>query len=176
MNRRRKQLLFGLALLALLLLGAVAASQFRMSALEAPGPLETRAATAAKRWLVSRAAAREVTKPPAELAALAPIGQMLYRAHCAGCHGLEGREPADAGRWMYPRAADLGSPDVQRYSDAELFWVIGNGIRFTGMPGYARILDEDEIWPLVAYVRALALPYGAEGNSESPVSAGVSDD
>jgi hypothetical protein len=39
----------------------------------------------------------------------------------------------DSGRWMYPRASDLTSPLVQRYSDRELFWIVKNGIRLSGM-------------------------------------------
>jgi hypothetical protein len=40
---------------------------------------------------------------------------------------------------MYPRAADLLSKGVQNYSDQELFWIINNGIRFTGMPGFGKV-------------------------------------
>ena len=56
---------------------------------------------------------------------------------------------------MYPRAPDLGSPAVQRWSDAELFWIIKNGVRPTGMPGFAHIHSDEEIWNLVRFVRSL---------------------
>jgi hypothetical protein len=42
------------------------------------------------------------------------------------------------GQWMYPRASDLTSKQVQSYSDRELFWIIQNEIRFTGMPAFAK--------------------------------------
>ena len=59
------------------------------------------------------------------------------------------------GRWMYPRAADLTSEQVQSFSDQELFWIIQNGIRFTGMPAFGKVESGDHIWNLVDYVRTL---------------------
>ena len=56
---------------------------------------------------------------------------------------------------MYPRAADLTSKQVQSYSDQELFWIINNGIRFTGMPGFGKMETPERIWGLVNYVRTL---------------------
>ena len=56
---------------------------------------------------------------------------------------------------MYPRAPDLTSKQVQSYSDQELFWIIQNGIRFTGMPAFGKIETPDHIWDLVNYVRTL---------------------
>jgi mono/diheme cytochrome c family protein len=56
---------------------------------------------------------------------------------------------------MYPRVPDLGSPSVQQWSNAELFWIIKNGIRQSGMPGFARIHPDDTIWDLVHYVRSI---------------------
>lgn len=56
---------------------------------------------------------------------------------------------------MYPRAPDLGSPEVQKLSNPELFWVIRNGIRLSGMPGFGNVLSNDEIWQATYYVRSL---------------------
>lgn len=69
------------------------------------------------------------------------------------CHGLSGRTQTDAGRWMYPRAADLGSAHVQQYSDRELFWIIKNGIRLSGMPAFGKVETDERIWDLVHYTR-----------------------
>jgi len=46
---------------------------------------------------------------------------------------------------MYPRASDLTSKQVQSYSDQELFWIIQNGIRFTGIPAFADVESPDRI-------------------------------
>jgi mono/diheme cytochrome c family protein len=46
---------------------------------------------------------------------------------------------------------------VQSYSDQELFWIIQNGIRFTGMPAFGKVESGDDIWNLVNYVRTLSV-------------------
>jgi len=56
---------------------------------------------------------------------------------------------------MYPRAADLTSRESQSYSDQEIFWIIRNGIRLSGMPAFGKVEPDDHIWDLVSYVRAL---------------------
>jgi len=62
------------------------------------------------------------------------------------------------GRSFYPRVPDLSSAQVQAYSDAELFWIIKNGIHLSGMPGFGNIHSDEEIWDLVSYVRSLGAP------------------
>jgi mono/diheme cytochrome c family protein len=56
---------------------------------------------------------------------------------------------------MLPRAVALNSDSVQSYSDRELFSIIREGIRFTGMPGFAGTDTSDQIWDLVDYLRSL---------------------
>jgi mono/diheme cytochrome c family protein len=134
----------------------VLASEFNPSALSGPGKLETYAATAALRILVWRRVSREVIPPaPADRQVSIEEGDKLYGVECADCHGLDGRTPTDAGRWMYPRAADLTSSNVQRYSDRELFWIVKNGIRLSGMPAFAQVETDEHIWNVVEYLRTL---------------------
>lgn len=82
-------------------------------------------------------------------------GETLFGMGCANCHGQDGRKPTPIGQSMYPRVLDLSSPAVQRMSDQELFWVIKNGIRLSGMPGFGRIQSDEQIWQLTYYVRSL---------------------
>jgi mono/diheme cytochrome c family protein len=56
---------------------------------------------------------------------------------------------------MYPRVADLTSRYTQSYSDQELFWIIKNGIRLSGMPAFGKVESDEHIWDLVLYVRML---------------------
>ena len=133
-----------------------AGSQFSLSALNEPGPLETYAATRVKRWIVSSNARGPL--PPAlpnDAVSLAR-GRTLFVARCAPCHGMDGRTPTDMGQGMYPRTSDLASPAVQRWSEAELLWIIKHGIRLSGMPGLGRKYPDDQYWHLVRYVRSLA--------------------
>lgn len=126
-----------------------------ISALPEPGGFETRVATSAKDWYIRREAARNTSKLPANDAAAISAGEGLFGMACASCHGKDGRHPSNIGKAMYPRVLDLGSPEVQKLSDAELFWVIKNGIRLSGMPGFGKILSDDEIWQAAYYVRSL---------------------
>jgi len=153
---KRRVLLVSFISLVLLIAGAVwGASQFDLSALEEPGETEIYLATRAKHWLVGRRA-RSIVPPPAgdpERARFA--GEMNFGGSCATCHGYDGRKPSDIGRSQYPPSPDLGSPAVQEWSDAELFWIIKHGVRHSGMPGFGRIHSDEEIWNLVRFVRSL---------------------
>lgn len=153
---RRRGLLLALLLAALAVLGlGFAVSRASLSALNEPGRVETYVATEAKHWLVARSAQGPLPPRPTNDSVSVAIGQMQSVGRCASCHGTDGRTPTELGRWMYPRASDLGSPAVQEWSDAELFWIIKNGIRLTGMPAFGKTLSDEQIWHLVHYVRRL---------------------
>ena len=151
-----------------LLVGVVAASQFNLSALPEPGTTETYIATKAKRFLIQRASRAAIPPPPADLQASIKEGDSLFGTECGQCHGLDGHKATDAGRWMYPRAADLTSPEVQRYSDRELFWIVKNGIRLSGMPGFGRVEPDEHIWDLVHFVRTLPSSVDPKDRARSP--------
>jgi mono/diheme cytochrome c family protein len=129
--------------------------QFDLSALQRPGKAETFLATQAKRILVYKNSRSGIPSPPNNLPASIEQGETLYGTDCAMCHGSDGHTLTDNGRWMYPRASDLTSASVQQYSDPELFWIIKNGIRFSGMPGFGKVESDEHIWDLVRYIRTL---------------------
>ena len=129
--------------------------RFNLTALNDPGPGETLIANRTTRFLIRRASKQRLPPRPADMKASAASGSTRYDAQCGACHGPDGRSQMPIGRWMYPRAADLTSDQVQSFSDQELFWIIQNGIRFTGMPGFGKVESEDRIWNLVDYVRTL---------------------
>jgi len=126
-----------------------------ISALPEPGRVESTVASGAKDWYIRRAARRSVPMPPQSSTLMISTGETLFGMGCANCHGQDGRKPTPIGQSMYPRVLDLSSPAVQRMSDQELFWVIKNGIRLSGMPGFGRIQSDEQIWQLTYYVRSL---------------------
>ena len=134
---------------------AIALMRFNVTALREPGRVETAVANWNLRFLVRRASRQGIPQRPADTKASVANGSTLYSSECSLCHGSDGRTPTPTGRWMYPRAADLTSEQVQSYSDQELFWIIQNGIRFTGMPAFGKVETGDNIWNLVNYVRTL---------------------
>ena len=164
----RRILLISLTAVVLLLGGLLwCASQFNLSALEQPGETETYLATKAKHWLVGRRA-QDITPPRVEdLGQARFAGEMNFGGSCATCHGSDGRTPSDTGRSQYPPSPDLGSPVVQEWADAELFWIIKNGIRHSGMPGFGRIHSDEEIWNLVRFVRSLGEAKKSSGKENS---------
>jgi mono/diheme cytochrome c family protein len=92
---------------------------------------------------------------------LAPSDQNLKEAmahfadHCAPCHGNDGGGDTLYGRGLYPKPPDLRLAETQKLSDGELFWIIENGIRFTGMPGFAPPHGPQDDWKLVLFIRHL---------------------
>lgn len=78
-----------------------------------------------------------------------------YEDHCAVCHGVDGRGHTDMGENMYPKVPDLNDADVQQLSDGTLFYIIQNGVRWTGMPGWKHEHSEDETWRLVSFMRKI---------------------
>ena len=73
---------------------------------------------------------------------------------CRTCHGAPGRKPDP---WqLYPPAPDLADAlGVTRWRDAEVFWIIKNGLKDTGMSAFGQSHDDEEIWALTAFVRQL---------------------
>ncbi len=155
---RRVLLLLFLALLLLAAGATFVLYHFSLSALNEPGRVETYLATKAKFWIISRSARGPLPTAPPYDARSVGIGQMAYGGECANCHGVDGRTPTEIGRWMYPRTLALDSAEVQQWSDAELFWIVKNGIRLSGMPGFGKIHNDEQIWHLVHYVRSLGTP------------------
>jgi mono/diheme cytochrome c family protein len=152
----KRWLLVALIFLALAAVGVIIGfTQIKLDALQEPGHLETVLMTQAKHLLIHWSS-REVI-PPATINLQAGIeeGDKLYATDCSMCHGSDGHTPTDYGRWMYPRASDLTSPMVREYSDRELFWIVKNGIRLSGMPAFAKVESDEHIWNLVRYVRTL---------------------
>jgi mono/diheme cytochrome c family protein len=156
---------FGIAGVGVLICGlviaVVAITQFPLSALPEPGRMETALATRAKHYLVRRSSREGIPPAPADRHASTKEGERLFGTDCGACHGNSGHNPTDAGRWMYPRAADLTSRDSQSYTDHQLFWIIKNGIRLSGMPAFGKVEPDEHIWDLVLYVRALPTPAAA---------------
>ena len=145
-------------------IGLLVLTQLPIGAIEEPGHFETRAANWAKHVIVRRASRSRIPPAPADLQASLVEGDKLFGIDCAACHGLDGHRPTDAGRWMYPRAADLTSKEVQSYSDRELFWIVKNGIRLSGMPAFGKVESDEHIWDLVLDLRTL--PGAASKNAE----------
>ena len=84
-------------------------------------------------------------------------GGRLYRANCAACHGQKGRGDGDAGLDLLPSPALLSElMEEQGSVDEYLMWSIAEGGEpfGTAMPAYKDRLSENDIWRIIAYLRA----------------------
>jgi len=76
-----------------------------------------------------------------------------FADHCAICHANDGSGKTMINDGLYPPAPDLRALETQSLSDGETFYIIKNGIRFTGMPGWGG--EDLENWKLVLFIRHL---------------------
>ena len=147
---------------ALLLLGvmvAVAASILHggLSSRAKPTRIETVIARYA-RHLAIPANARSTQNPMLASAEDLRDARLHFADHCAICHGNDGSGETMIGGGLYPKPPDLRLPQTQNLTDGELYWIIENGVRFTGMPAFASGGGHggtQDSWKLVHFIRHL---------------------
>ncbi len=155
-TRKRVLLLFFIAIL----IGAALAfrSMIRrgFSARDEPFAAEVFLARRMRNWAVP-ANARKMKNPFSDSAEAVASGRAHFADHCASCHGNDGRGKTEIGQNLYPKAPDMWGTDTQSLSDGEIFSIIKNGVRLTGMPAYGQDTSEDDpaTWHLVSFIRHL---------------------
>ena len=146
------------------LLAAVAAIAFVALAVVRLNGLSTRGEPTAVERLLARTTRRWAT-PRGARAAINPVtfsvdvwaeSRAHFADHCASCHGNDGSGQTEIGRNLYPKAPDMRLRDTQDLSDGELYWIIENGVRLTGMPAWGNGGGNDlDTWKLVHFIRRL---------------------
>lgn len=102
--------------------------------------------------------ARQAANPVLASAEGLREARLHFADHCAICHGNDGGGQTTIGEGLYPKPPDLRLPDTQNLTDGELFWIIENGVRFTGMPAFGNAGGHEgmlESWKLVHFIRHL---------------------
>ncbi len=133
---------------------ALAFMIFACTAHKKPSKVETTLANMAKDVVIPIEAQRNKNPLPDDDETVKQ-GQQIFLQSCALCHGPDGRGQTELGQNMYPPAMDMTSPHVQHWSDAELFWIIQNGVRLTGMPSWKSTLSESDAWKLARFIHNL---------------------
>ncbi len=145
-----------LVVVAALVVGSIA--MFRtdgFSARAEPSVAERLLAGAARRWAVPRAA-RNAVNPVAFSAEVWSESSAHFADHCASCHANDGSGQTEMGQNLYPKAPDMRQAATQMLADGEIYWIIANGIRLTGMPAWGRGgPDDTDTWKLVHFIRRL---------------------
>jgi mono/diheme cytochrome c family protein len=126
-----------------------------LSARDEPSGLEAAVARRLRTW-ATPAGLLHARNPVAASPEALSRARAHFADHCASCHGNDGRG-TELGRSLYPKAPDMTQPATQGLSDGELFAIIENGVRLTGMPAWGRPgpEDDEETWQLVHFIRRL---------------------
>jgi mono/diheme cytochrome c family protein len=84
-------------------------------------------------------------------------GSHHFQGTCRFCHGAPGIARVEFAQGLYPSPPDLGSADLfQDMNDAEIFWIIKNGLKMTGMPYFGGIHSDQEILDIVAFIHRMS--------------------
>lgn len=81
-----------------------------------------------------------------------------FADHCAACHANDGSGQIEMGQGLYPKPPDMRLPATQNLTDGELYYIIENGVRLTGMPAWGdagSTGQDDDSWQLVLFIRHL---------------------
>lgn len=126
------------------------------SARDTPHAAEAFLAQRMRRWAIP-ANARKMKNSFSDSAEAVAGGRAHFADHCASCHGNDGRGKTEIGQNLYPKAPDMWGKETQSLSDGELFYIIKNGVRLTGMPAWGEDTPEDDSasWHLVSFIRHL---------------------
>src|ERR1700692_638735 len=148
-------LVFGVILIAIGVYGALLIWR-GFSTADQPSYLEKAVARAARNLAISRKA-RVETNPGVATPKILKEERESFLDRCTSCHGQEGSGQTTVGRSLYPKVPDLRLPRTQKLTDGEIRHIIRNGVRLTGMPGWAQPHDEqsDDSWKLVGFIRSL---------------------
>jgi mono/diheme cytochrome c family protein len=126
------------------------------SARREPNALEAVLARNLRRFALPRGA-RDAANPVAATPEVLSEAMEHFADHCAFCHANDGSGSTPIGKGFYPKPPDMRLAPTQSLTDGELFYIIHNGVRFTGMPafGSADSADDLDSWKLVRFIRHL---------------------
>lgn len=95
-----------------------------------------------------------IEAPLLESSDLSTLGAAHFQSGCAHCHGAPGVPINPIAGSMLPSPPNL-STSMREWRDRELFWIVKNGIKYTGMPAWVADQRDDEVWAVVAFLRRL---------------------
>src|SRR3972149_4082634 len=144
----------GLLVLGGLAYLGVAVARHGVSAREKPSRVEEFFARHARKIATPADARRLRNRYPVTPESLA-AARAHWVDHSATCHALDGSGNTALGRSPYPPAPDMRAAYVQTLADGELYYIINNGVRFTGMPAWGGEHTTEQTWQLVAFIRRL---------------------
>ena len=107
------------------------------------------------RSLATPRAARDAKNPVMSSPEVMDEAMAHFADHCATCHANDGSGDTAIGKGLYPKPPDMRAAGTQGLTDGELFYIIHNGIRLTGMPAFGQSDEDTDSWKLVHFIRHL---------------------
>jgi predicted CXXCH cytochrome family protein len=147
-------ILFATAMASIIYAGVLVSRGFSTAA--EPSTIEKLIARTARNFAIPKRARLEAN-PFEPTASVLKEARESFVTRCAVCHAADGSGQTEVGRSLYPKVPDLRLPQTQNLTDGQIRYIIRNGVRLTGMPGWARPHDEqsDDSWKLVVFIRSL---------------------
>jgi mono/diheme cytochrome c family protein len=97
--------------------------------------------------------ARNIAAPPTASPAQVVRGFCAYEAHCVACHGAAAVARRQWAGGMEPQPPYLLDA-ADKFRPRELFWIVKNGIKMTGMPSWRDSMSDEQIWSVVGWLEA----------------------
>ena len=126
-------------------------------------------------WVLSTASdhsiryhAKDIKAPSVDDRVMVLAGFHHYQEMCVGCHLAPGIESSEIRKGLMPTPPKL-QETAKEWTPAELFWVIKNGVKMTGMPAWGATHSDKKIWDIVAFVKQL--PHMTAGQYKAMVVA-----
>ena len=157
MKRRTLVIIIAVALLGLVVATAASILHDGLSSRATPSRFENMIARNVRHLAIpsnARLAQNPLLVSPEDLR----DARLHFADHCAVCHANDGGGQTMIGSGLYPKPPDLRLPETQSLTDGELFWIIENGVRFTGMPAFSNGGEHGGMqgsWKLVHFIRHL---------------------
>ncbi|MGA7685970.1 MAG: c-type cytochrome [Terriglobales bacterium] len=154
-------IVFAVVLLLLIAIGCALLGFLPMRANSSPSKLEGQVAMGALDSSIERHAPRLANPVPVTDDNLIDALK-IYTMNCALCHGGLDRQPSQLAQSLYPPPPNLIS-DPDDDPEWHIFYVIKNGVRYSGMPAWDKSLSSDDMWKLTAFLsRIEKLPPGVQ--------------
>lgn len=98
-------------------------------------------------------------------------GYEHFNIMCVTCHGAPGVARDEIGQGLNPSGPDL-SEAAGDWTPSEIYWIVKNGIKMSGMPAFGPTHDEEKLWNITAFVKRLpgmsAEQYRQMGKASEP--------
>lgn len=98
--------------------------------------------------------AKGIKVPPLDNPDMIMMGFRHYREMCVMCHLAPGMKATEIHKGLTPEPPELHE-GVDEWQPNELFWIVKNGVKMTGMPAWGPTHSDEKIWAIVAFLEKL---------------------